>query len=399
MRLKMKLTKVQKYECQTHINNIQITIMKSHYLYIDDDPQSNNIIQGFENDNLSISIAQHQNSWKDQMHYLTENEGILDGLILDLKLDQFPNQNNIKANYRGTSIAQEIRTRQKEKVLKSFPIVLFSTKEEFDLAMEDSAKDVFDMCMDKSNLSVDLYTAYTSQLIALSEGYKMLSTNNKLESILNTDITLLDSRFVFEYNELKRSPVHVQTRFLITEFFERQGLLINEDVLAARLGVDKNNSKDWGILKQTLTPAKYEGVFSLGWERWWAHLVERWWNEAVTSEMSLRTTTADLRVRKIKERLGLSDVVPATKKGKAKSNEFWTICKGCGKPLDPVDGLLISGQDNLYSWQEPEYVSIDSALNKEGIQYWQNLAGVEKEHFEKFKVILSQRKDDEGVTS
>lgn len=361
------------------------------YIYIDDDPNSNNKIQGFESEDLFITTEQHQNSWEEQMRHIKEIEKSIDGMILDLKLDDMPNKNKIRADFRGTSLAQEIRTRQKEGLLKAFPIVLFSANDKVDLAMENSGRDLFDVFIDKSNIDIDSFTIYNSQLIALSEGYKELIANNNLGILLNTDINLLDSRFITEFEELNNTPVHVQARFFVTEVLEKQGLLIDEDVLAARLGIDKNNSEDWGTLKQRLECAKYNGFFSKGWDRWWAHLVEKWWIESVGAHTSLRMTSSTLRVQIIKEYSGLCNIVVATKINKAESDEFWTVCKGYGKPLDTIDGLLICGQENLYPWQEPEYVSIDAALKKKGVNHWHDLADVEKEHYEELKVIYSHK--------
>lgn len=69
---------------------------------------------------------------------------------------------------------------------------------------------------------------------------------------MNSDISFIDSRFLSELEDYQSSPVHVQARFIITELLDKQGLLINEDVLAARLGIDKTSSPDWELLKQSL---------------------------------------------------------------------------------------------------------------------------------------------------
>lgn len=60
--------------------------------------------------------------------------------------------------------------------------------------------------------------------------------------------------------------------------------------------------------------------------------------------------------------------------------------------MDPVDGLIIQGQDNLYPWQEPEYVSIDAALKKKNIENWGQVADVEKEYLEELKVVFRPKK-------
>ena len=366
--------------------------MAIKYYYIDDDPKSQNKVEGFENEELSIVAMQHKDSWEEQFRFFKENESDYDGLILDLKLDDLPNENNQRANFRGTSLAQEIRTRQKEGILKSFPIVLFSANDKTQQALEKSGKDLFDILIDKSKLNDKTFPVFTPQLIELPKGYKMLYDSTEIAKILKADESLLDSRFVYEFKEVEKSPVHIQSRFLITELLTKQGLLIDEDILAARLGIDKSKSTDWSKLLELLTNAKYKGVFCNGWPRWWMHSIEKWWKEDIKSDLYLRSTSANERVEKIKQATELTQLVAATKIDKADSDEFWTICKGYGHPLDPVDGLLIQGQDNLYSWQEPEYVSIDAALWRKNIDNWLEVADVEKERYEELKKLYSRKK-------
>lgn len=365
------------------------------YYYIDDDPNSQNKVQGFENDELLIVARQHENSWEEQLNFIKEKEYDYDGLILDLKLDDLPNSNDKRADFRGTSLAQEIRTRQKEGLLKCFPIVLFSANDKTQQALEKSGMDLFDIYIDKSKLDDKAFLIYAPQIIDVSVGYKRLSDSSLfIKDVFNITESQIDSRFIFEYNETKKSPVHIQARFLITEFLDKQGLLVDEDVLAARLGIDKDKSEDWCKLLVNLTFAKYNGVFSKGWTRWWMHLIEQWWKEISGSNefQFLRSTAAPERVEKIKQATQLTRLVSAEKIDKANSDRFWTVCKGHNRPLDPVDGLLIQGQDNLYSWQEPEYVSVDAALWRKNIDNWISVADVEKERYETLKTLYSRKR-------
>lgn len=367
--------------------------MSMRYFYIDDDPRSQNKVDGFDNNELSIVAMQHKDSWEEQFSFLKENENNFDGLILDLKLDDLPNENNKRADFRGTSIAQEIRTRQKEGILKSFPVVLFSANDKTQQALEKSGKDLFDILIDKSKLDDKAFPTYTSQLVDLSNGYTTLSNSSlEINSILNIDGTQIDSRFTGEFYESKKSPVHIQSKFLITEFLSRQGLLIDEDVLAARLGVNKSQSEDWDLLLDNLSFTKYQGIFCNGWPRWWAHLIEHWWKEEIKSNTFLRSTHARDRVDKIKQITGLTHITVAEKINKATSDDFWTICKGFNQPLDPVDGILIHGQDNLYSWQDPEYVSVEAALWRKNIDNWIDVADIERERYDKLKVLYSRKR-------
>ena len=362
--------------------------MEVQFLYIDDDKVQNaeEKIQGFEQEGrLKISPQQHKGTWEEQLKFIKENETTMNGLILDLRLDDLPNEKGERADFRGTSLAQEIRTRQKENELKSFPIVLFSANAKLKKSLENSGRDLFDICPEKE-VNVNSFNVITPQLISLAEGYLALSNNNDLSKILDIDVNLIDERFVSELSQLLSDPVHIISQFLIYELIEKQGLLINEQILAARLGIDIKNSQDWEKVKESLSVTKFTGVFSEGWQRWWMPLVEKWWEETVKAESYLRSTPATERVELIKNTLKINNIQPAQKIDKADSEEFWTVCKGYTRPLDPVDGLIIEGQEKLYPWQEPEYVSIDAALksrNKDSI--WKNVAKIEEEYLKELQ--------------
>ena len=48
--------------------------------------------------------------------------------------------------------------------------------------------------------------------------------------------------------------------------------------------------------------------------------------------------------------------------------------------------------DNLYPWQEPEYVSVEAALWRTNIDDWISVADVEKERYEELKILYSRKK-------
>lgn len=355
------------------------------YLYIDDDSndRTEGTVQGFNKDNyIEIFFSQPQSSWEEQIHFINEKEkeDKLDGLILDLRLDDYPNVEHKKANFRGTSLAQEIRTRQKEGILKPFPVVLFSGNDKVANSLENSGKDLFDICIEKEIIDDTTYILYRHKLYALADGYKIISKSGpNLSAILNVDIEIIDVRFLSELNNLSGYPAHVITCFILNELIEKQGLLIDEQILAARLGIDISRSKDWVKIKESLSFSKYSGVFSTGWPRWWMPLVEQWWKDSINSESYLRSTPATERVKLINDKLGIANILPCDKIEKSDSEEYWTICKGYYQPLDPVDGLMIYGQENLYPWQDSEYVSIDAALRRKNVDSWKKVAKIEEE--------------------
>ncbi|RNC64447.1 hypothetical protein [Proteiniphilum sp. X52] len=358
------------------------------FLYIDDDilKDAAEKVQGFEQAGLKVLTNQHKGTWENQMKFIKENEATLDGLLLDLRLDDFPNEAGERADFRGTSLAQEIRTRQKEGEFKSFPIILFSGNDKLEKSLEKSGKDLFDICIDKGQINAKSYDILSPQLLALAEGYKAITQSaSNLSGILNTNIEYVDERFISELNDLVGNPTHVIAGFLIHDMIEKQGLLIDEQVLAARLGIDIDKSSDWGKVISSLSPSKYTGVFSGGWHRWWMTSVNEWWRKVVNTEKYLRSTPASIRVNLIKKELGIEGLHAAEKIEKADSEEYWTMCKGYNRPLDPVDGLMIDGQENLYPWQDAEYVSIDAALKCKNNNAWKKVAKLEEERLTDLK--------------
>ena len=352
------------------------------FFYIDDDDvqKASEKVQGFESSDLKILTIQHRSTWEKQINYLKEKQDSFDGLILDLRLDDYPNEEDQRADFRGTSLAQEIRTRQKEGDFKTFPIVLFSANEKLEKSLENSGKDLFDVCIDKGHIGGDSYSELGPKLEALAQGYRILQdSQTDLLKSLNVDVKIIDERFISELNNLAKHPIHVIARFLLNELLLKQGLLIDEQLLAARLGVDKNSSEDWDKLLASLLKTEYRGVFSTGWRRWWMPLVNAWWYDEIGASTYLRSTSASKRVQAIIDKFGYKLCV-AEKIDKSGSDEFWTICQGYNRPLDPVDGLLKDGQENLYPWQDEKYVSVDAALKRKNIDVWRAVAKLEEEH-------------------
>lgn len=362
------------------------------YIYIDDNPN----ISAQTSKSFSVSgrmetvLGDFKTSWNAQISYIkdivrnttncnpqNENECSFGGFMLDLKLNDV-SHDDVFAQHSGTSIAQELRTLQKEGDLEFFPIVLFSANENL---LEDS-NNLFDLRLSKDSPD---YENSSKQMLAVYDAYKYLK-NNRLDCCaLGIDPTLLDDRLVSELDSFAPQPPHVIIRFLITQLLERQGVLINEDVLFARLGIDKANLSQTSIdtIKDKLLCIKYTGILSGGWDRWWAPKLEDLW-DTISEGSYLRSTTAPERVAKFSEYFELTDIKPFEHENKDFfiSDKYWTVCKGSNKPLDPIDGFLIQGQERFYPWQEKEYVSKYCALTSENKEVWKDVAVTEKERLE-----------------
>lgn len=159
-------------------------------------------------------------------------------------------------------------------------------------------------------------------------------------------------------------PVHEYARYILRELIEIQGVLINEAVLAARLGVDPKISSDWEKCKKRLAETcAYQGAFHEAWPRWWAFPVEEWWQNRPNRPGTLRSLTAKERVKFLRSTTRLTYLQPAASVEAGYSERYWTICQEFERPLDPRDGVRISFL-NHNPWQEPPYFSIKAALER-----------------------------------
>lgn len=133
--------------------------MAINYLYIDDDStdRANGTVQGLKKEGrIEVFLSQPESTWEQQIQFIEDRqkEDKLDGLIIDLRLDDYANtKDGKKANYRGTSLAQEIRTRQKEKSIKEFPIILFSANDKITQSLENSGRNLFDVFIEKESIT------------------------------------------------------------------------------------------------------------------------------------------------------------------------------------------------------------------------------------------------------
>ncbi len=349
------------------------------YIYIDDDPiMAMPLAKQFkEDDKLDCEFVKCNDDFNLQVDFFDQHNS-LSGLILDLRLSD-----KTKAKYRGTTLAQQIRTSQKEGKLKSFPIILFSANDKLRESMESSDYNLFDYCFDKDDNDDDAtIEANKAKLIAIANAYEASYSF----ASLGIDKSYLDERLVYELNRLRNQPKNVVVKFLITQVLEKQGALINEDVLFARLGIDKSRLEADKLLliENKLSAIKYNGVLSEGWVRWWAPKLEELWETEIDNGTYLRSTSAKHRVELFSKYLGVDQLPVQPKIEMANSDRFWTICKDSHLPLDPIDGFLIQGQDSFFPWQEKEYVSKYYAKNSKNKDVWGDVAPIEQDRYNEF---------------
>ena len=154
-------------------------------------------------------------------------------------------------------------------------------------------------------------------------------------------------------------------------------------MLAARLGIDMEQSSDWSTLKGKLEKIKYKGVYSDFHTRWWSYLLPDWWKTNV-SKRNMVALNAFERVDFLKKAFKLEKLVDAKPISKTVSTRYWTICQALQRPLDPNEGFKLR-TSHPESWQDTEYITLQAFLD--GKVQPKDIHPIE---IERFKYIKSQ---------
>lgn len=345
--------------------------MEYKFIYVDDtqDKIEQGTINGLEDGGELKITFEKPSDWETLINRIIEMIPNHDGIILDLRLNGTPYALNKYAQYRGSTLAQELRTLSKENQdKKDFPIILISADENIEKSFDQTSLDLFDLLVSKNSLGnsqIMSYGSFKDKLKWLSDGYKYLNEHGKtINEILDkSTLPVLDKRFLEVFSDKVNMPIHILARFITKQIVGKPGFLIDENYLSVRLGIDRS-SENWDELINNFLPKfiKYSGAFSNYYSRWWMSLLEEFWIDKVSKEFNIRSTSSTKKVELLSTISGLKNLKPIQKASKSKSDAFWVVCKSTNAAIDTIDGFVIAGQDGKYSWQENEYISIEEAL-------------------------------------
>jgi hypothetical protein len=325
-------------------------------LYIDD-LETDSRKKDLENLGYTVKLYDPTSNISDLYSELDKDTN---AVILDYRLTKGKNN----ACFDAPTIAQTLRTKHKDDA-NDIPLVLMSNEkikiDEFD--KDFTSQDLFDFVLTKEDF-VRNKEKFALKLNAFIDSYLTIRAKEfDLEKILDfcsDDKRILHSRIIAKKETLGTNVFKISC--LIHDDIVRPiGLLIGPDVLSARLGVDRK-SGDWDKLITELKTCQYTGVFSEFHNRWWMDMINIWWNERISPDVSLRVLNAEERVELLKLNLNLNDLTAIEKTEYSESSNFWTICKFSKQALDPFDGIELI--KSYLPWQEKEYISIDTALIK-----------------------------------
>lgn len=325
-----------------------------------------------------------------------ENASEVFGLLLDLRLDEEFDENGGKVFYRGPTLAQELRSRMSDGEICSFPIILWSMNDKIvhSYSPDSSSHDLFDAVYAKDDGQYQLEDGCVSaELVSLARGYQLLrgmlkKGGSKISGAVEvlglnpSERDFLDPRLINCFHDV--SVFGAAGRAL--SILKNHGVLIDESLLAAKLGVDiADSGESWSVLKSRLSASRYCGVFCDGWERWWAHRVDAFFLESLKAKGTLRRLDAKDRVAALNERfdINLSYVGPICPQY---STKYTTVCFATKRPLDSSDGFKILWREQE-SWHDSRYVSAHAVLERINKDTW-HLDPLELERYKGLKEKL-----------
>lgn len=150
-------------------------------------------------------------------------------------------------------------------------------------------------------------------------------------------------------------------RYLTGVLLSRPGPLIDESLLAVRLGVDFKSSPDWPSPKEMLSDVAYRGAFAGGYSRWWIGLLLDWWGKAIDGERARFRLTAMERVQVLSEQTKLLKLNALPDDPASPGSEFWHLCFLSGRPVDPTAGFQLMPVWGQQVWQDGDYLCLEEA--------------------------------------
>lgn len=361
--------------------------MITKYLFIDDETGSvtNALLDGFNDKEIVHIIPLELNKGEsfEVVCKRTKEEVSnyqYDGVLIDLCLDG-SGANSLL--FKAQPFVQQIRSWASEGVIPNIPVVLCSTIENFDVYKKDSAShDLFDYYINKTEAN---FEEESMRMKALADGYHILNGNHvDANNFLGrTDLGKIDDTII---DYLKGASAFDVAQRIIKEVIPYPGLLIDQDTVAARMGIFKNEGKGWGKLREAISNrAMYKGVFASGWERYWSDKVNDFFM-SLSEGIPYQVLNAAERVE-ILEKAGYDGLETAKPVKMNKSSYFDTSCCYSHRPLDSMEGIPVEDSMSLMPWQENHYVSFyytakgdfkEENLCQEGIRKFQEFIQTSK---------------------
>lgn len=359
--------------------------MTTKYLLIDDDFQSVDApaeryaekLTVVSKGDLTVEMYRPESIDKVRAHIVHTNAA---GLLIDVAFTNARTEANVPIAYDGMALAQQIRTWQTRGLRQSsgtnlpeFPLVRLSKLDvirEF-VKGDTTSEDLFDEKIDKGDV-IEHAETIVPRLISLAADYPRVSqyaatetkTEDAVAQLLGVPeefLARLDARTLLGLRRVD-APAHVLSRYVTGSLLGRPGPLIDEALVAVRLGIGIRISEGWPAVLENLKPAAYQGVFGEGYRRWWMPLVLDWWATTIDDKQApFRLAAAD-RVRMIQEKTKIGQLRPIAENPDSPGTKFWQRCIVSKLPVDPAFGFPLMTEWGQETWHDVDYLCQEEAM-------------------------------------
>jgi hypothetical protein len=295
------------------------------------------------------------------------------GVLMDVDLSAITGEHGT-----GLGIAQDIRGKQKAGEIADYPIVRFAGPKPVAkiIGRDPSSDDLFDLRISKNEVGRDCPSVQV-RLNGAKRVYDQLSGFASLDEDALDALLGLNPQQREEWSHAAlhtrladgHQTVHVAAGTFMRGLLLSPGLLIDEILLAIRLGLDREGSGEaWGQLVKKLTDFKFNGSAHEEFERWWARGLEDWWL-GISRGSSLASLTIAERHELLSNHFRLNGLLPLTMPKGSPGDRPWRLCALSLEeyepqyvPIDPSVAVRLTPRTDQPPWTDPQYAALGSAV-------------------------------------
>lgn len=310
-------------------------------IFIDDDKSASvyaSLLNKPDPDGLTVEFIQPNLSLTDLSTKILASK--LQLVLLDYRLDQNPGDNANQNRYKAGPLAQQLRDHAIDAPGDDLPIVLLSNEENIRklFVPDQTAHDLFDDKNTKQRLKGNPESVQV-ELLSLIDAYvrikKVMKSSNRLAPLLDLrkNETAIVAHRVLETVNSMAAP-HLIVGHILRHLVRRNGLLLDDDGVMARLGV-ASDAPDRSKLIEALGKrgVGYAGILASGWRRWWTHRVLEDLRSFLKSP-ELFGLGADKRVEALNKAFKLK-LKPAISRWTKRTDTLVTFaCASCRQPTE-----------------------------------------------------------------
>ncbi|KCZ53956.1 hypothetical protein [Hyphomonas chukchiensis] len=282
----------------------------------------------------------------------------------------------------GPGLAQDIRLKQRSKdIVGEYPIVRFSRKTILAVSVygDPTSIDLFDLSVDKEEIQESVKLIHSAMLGA-EVVYRELSRSKDGAVDLVRTITGLTAEqfeewghgsFARRMRDGLSTSVHVAALAIFSGLLEPAGLLIDQNLLKIRLGLNAEQTQDaWALLSTDLAEFGFRGAGYEHFPRWWARGLEDWWDRSFASHHPLALLSINERFSLLSQKYpGLQKLeMPRGSAG----DRPWRVCslsleqdRSDVVPVDPEFAVRITARSDRPVWTDPQYASAAEAFRRQ----------------------------------